>query len=60
MGKLPQGKRLRVFGPSVLNEFLRMKMREDSYWRILFPIVRVAYPRLDQEVDTDTPVRVIR
>lgn len=42
-----------------VNSFLRMKMREDGFWRKILPPLPVSNDDLDRQVDTDKPVVVL-
>ena len=42
-----------------VNSFIRMKMREDGFWRKILPPVPVSNDDLDRQVDTDKPVIVL-
>lgn len=42
-----------------VNAFIRVKMREDGFWRKILPPVPISNDDLDRQVDTDKPVVVI-
>ena len=42
-----------------INDYTRMKMREDGFWRRILPPVAMTNDQLDRQVDTDKPVKVI-
>jgi hypothetical protein len=42
-----------------VNDFTRIKMREDGYWRRIMPPLTISNDELDRRVDTDLPVKVI-
>ena len=42
-----------------VNDFTRVKMREDGFWRRILPPVPIANDELDRQVDTDKNVKVV-
>jgi len=42
-----------------VNEFTRIKMREDGFYRKIMPPLTITNDELDRQVDTDKPVKVI-
>jgi len=42
-----------------VNSFIRVKMREDGFWRKILPPVPVSNSDLDRQVDTDKPTIVL-
>ncbi len=42
-----------------VNEFIRMKMREDGFWRKILPPINLSNEDLDRQVDTDKPTIVL-
>jgi len=42
-----------------VNEFTRIKMREDGFYRKIMPPLTITNEQLDRQVDTDKPVKVI-
>jgi len=42
-----------------VNEFTRLKMREEGFYRRILPMVQISDDDLDRQVDTDKPVKVI-
>src|SRR6185369_549976 len=42
-----------------VNDFTRIKMREDGFYRRIIPPLQVSNDELDRQVDTDKPVKVI-
>jgi len=42
-----------------VNDFTRIKMREDGFWRRIMPPLQVTNDQLDRQVDTDKPVKII-
>jgi len=42
-----------------LNDYTRMRIREDGLLRRLLPPVQITNDEFDRQVDTDTPVRVV-
>ena len=40
-----------------VNDFTRVKMREDGFWRRILPPVPIANDELDRQVDTDKNVK---
>ena len=42
-----------------VNEFTRVRVREDGFYRKILPAVQVANDELDRQVDTDKPVVVV-
>ena len=46
-------------GQDAVNEYTRIRMREDGFWRRILPPVTITNDELDRQVDTDKPVKVI-
>jgi len=42
-----------------INDFTRIRMREDGFYRRILPILQISNDELDRQVDTDKPVKVI-
>ena len=42
-----------------VNDFTRVKMREDGFWRKILPPVPIANDELDRQVDTEKNVKII-
>lgn len=42
-----------------VNDFTRLKMREDGFWRKILPAVPISNDELDRQVDTEKNVKVI-
>ena len=42
-----------------INEYIRVRMREDGFWRRIIPPVQITNDELDRQVDTDKPVKVV-
>lgn len=42
-----------------VNDYTRVKIREDGYWRRILPPVQITNDELDRQVDTDKPVKII-
>ena len=42
-----------------INDYTRMRIREDGFWRRILPPVTITNDELDRQVDTDKPVKVI-
>lgn len=42
-----------------INDFTRIKMREDGFYRKIMPPLTISNDQLDRQVDTDKPVKVI-
>jgi hypothetical protein len=42
-----------------VNDFTRIKMREDGFYRRIMPPLQISNDELDRQVDTDKPVKVI-
>lgn len=42
-----------------VNDFIRVRMREDGFWRRIIPPVQITNDELDRQVDTDMPVKVV-
>jgi hypothetical protein len=42
-----------------VNDFTRIKMREDGFYRRIMPPLTISNDELDRQVDTDKPVKVI-
>jgi len=44
---------------SAVNDFTRVKMREDGIWRKILPPLTISNEELDRQVDTDKNVKVV-
>jgi len=42
-----------------INDYTRIKMREDGFWRRILPPIQITPNELDRQVDTDKPVKVL-
>jgi hypothetical protein len=42
-----------------INDYTRVRMREDGFWRRILPPVQMTNDELDRQVDTDKPVKVV-
>jgi hypothetical protein len=42
-----------------VNEYVRVRIREDGFWRRILPPVQITNDELDRQVDTDKPVKVV-
>ena len=42
-----------------VNDFTRIKMREDGFYRRIIPPLQISNDELDRQVDTDKPVKVV-
>ena len=42
-----------------VNDFIRVKMREDGFLRRIIPPVQITNDELDRQVDTDKPVKIV-
>jgi hypothetical protein len=42
-----------------INDYTRVQMREDGFWRRILPPVTITNDELDRQVDTDKPVKVV-
>jgi hypothetical protein len=42
-----------------VNEYIRLRMREDGFSRRIIPPIQITNDELDRAVDTDRPVRVV-
>ncbi len=42
-----------------VNDFTRLKMREDGFFRRIVPPLQISNDELDRQVDTDKPVKVV-
>ena len=42
-----------------INDYTRVKIREDGFWRRILPPVQITNDELDRQVDTDKPVKII-
>lgn len=42
-----------------VNDFTRIKMREDGFYRLIMPPLTISNDELDRQVDTDKPVKII-
>ena len=42
-----------------INDYTRLKMREDGFWRRILPPVGITNDQLDRQVDTAKPVKII-
>lgn len=50
---------LRKEAQDAINDYTRLKMREDGFWRRILPPVTITNDQLDRQVDTDKPVKVV-
>ena len=50
---------MRKDAAQAVNDFTRVKMREDGFWRKILPPVPISNDELDRQVDTDKNVKVI-
>ena len=50
---------LRKEAQDAINDYTRVKMREDGFWRRILPPVTITNDELDRQVDTDKPVKVV-
>ena len=50
---------LRKEAQDAINDYTRVKMREDGFWRRIVPPVTITNDELDRQVDTDKPVKVV-
>ena len=50
---------MRKEATDAINDYTRVKMREDGYWRRILPPVTITNDQLDRQVDTDKPVKVV-
>ena len=44
---------------NAVNDFIRIKMREDGFLRRIIPPVQITNDELDRQVDTDKPVKIV-
>ena len=42
-----------------INDYTRVKIREDGFWRRILPPVQITNDELDRQVDTDKPVKIV-
>jgi hypothetical protein len=42
-----------------INDYVRVRMREDGFWRRVLPPITITNDELDRQVDTDNPVKVV-
>jgi hypothetical protein len=45
--------------PQGVNDFTRVKMREDGFWRKILPPVPISNDELDRQVDTEKNVKIV-
>ena len=57
IGLLEQG--LEKQAQDAVNDYIRVKMREDGFGRRIIPPVQITNDELDRQVDTDKPVKVV-
>lgn len=50
---------IRKEASDAINDYTRVKMREDGFWRRILPPVTITNDQLDRQVDTDKPVKVV-
>jgi hypothetical protein len=50
---------LRKEAQDAINDYTRIKMREDGFFRRIMPPVQITNDELDKQVDTDKPVKVV-
>jgi hypothetical protein len=50
---------LRKEAQDAINDYTRVKMREDGFYRRILPPVQITNDQLDRQVDTDKPVKVV-
>lgn len=50
---------LRKEANDAINDYTRIKMREDGFLRRILPPVQISNDELDRQVDTDKPVKVV-
>lgn len=50
---------IRKEAADAINDYTRVKMREDGFWRRILPPVTITNDQLDRQVDTDKPVKVV-
>ena len=57
IGMLDQG--LEKQAQDAVNDYIRVRMREDGFHRRILPPVQITNDELDRQVDTDKPVKVV-
>ena len=40
-------------------DYVRMRTREDGFWRRIMPAMPVSNDELDRQIDTDKPIKVV-
>lgn len=50
---------LRKEAQDAINDYTRIRIREDGFWRRILPPIQITNDQLDRQVDTDKPVKVI-
>lgn len=60
INKLTNGNEsLRKEAQDAINDYTRVKMREDGFLRRILPPITITNDKLDRQVDTDKPVKVV-
>jgi len=57
IGMLDQG--MQKQAADAVNDYIRVRMREDGFHRRILPPVQITNDELDRQVDTDKPVKVV-
>ena len=57
LGMLDQG--MEKQAQDAVNDYIRIRMREDGFHRRIIPPVQITNDELDRQVDTDKPVKVV-
>jgi hypothetical protein len=57
LGMLDQG--MEKQAQDAVNDYIRVRMREDGFHRRIIPPVQITNDELDRQVDTDKPVKVV-
>lgn len=57
LGMLDQG--MEKQAQDAVNDYIRVRMREDGFHRRILPPVQITNDELDRQVDTDKPVKVV-
>jgi hypothetical protein len=50
---------MRKQSSDAVNDYTRIRMREDGFWRRIIPPVMITNDEFDRQVDTDKPVKVV-
>ena len=50
---------MRKEAQDAINDYTRVRIREDGFWRRILPPVTITNDELDRQVDTDKPVKVV-